>query len=88
MARTPTIILTEKKPRTFVVPGKRKGAIVKLRPKRHRFTCHAKLRTTGVDIHAGGKMLAGITEREALELHASLSKIRSRIAWTIKRWDL
>ncbi len=50
--------------------------------------CHARLRLGGVDIHAGGEMIAGITEREALELKRSLHRLTPKIKNTIKRYKL
>jgi hypothetical protein len=76
------------KPTTVVVAGKKKGPKVTLKPKRDRSKCHARLKIGGVDIYAETHHLAGITERQAVELHSSLNKILRRIKWTIKRWDL
>ena len=50
--------------------------------------CHAKLNVSGVDIYGGGEQLAGITEREAVELHRSLTRLLPKIKATIKRYKL
>jgi len=56
--------------------------------KKSRAKCHARLVVTGVDIYAGGEHVAGITEREAIQLMESLFKQAFKIRNNIKRYRL
>lgn len=50
-----------------------------------KYKCHAKISVLGVDIYAGREHMVGITEKEAIELHRSLTRLLPKIRAAIKR---